>query len=173
MDIVKEFAQTMELPSVMADKMSHDPDRDTRRIAALVSLLERHGMLRRVEAGRDTSYDWMIENLSSTSNTRKEFVLLAKPLIFELRSADMKFSECGKRVSIRQELESIWLTWPCGFEGVGLDVDTNDPVGSHQYCVRCGFSTLDDNVDNDRWRCGCPECGYVGYLLDVDGGPAG
>ena len=167
--VIREFAHTMEIPSMMADKMSHDPDRDARRIAALVSLLERRGVLRRINADPD-DYDAMVRRLSAMLNTRREFVLSAKSLIAELGSACLQFNEDGRRIGARQGLETMWLTWPCRFEGVGLDVDIYNPVGGYQYCVRCGFSTLDSNTDNERWWRGCPECGYPGYLLGVGGG---
>ena len=168
--IIREFAHTLEIPNVMADRMSHDPDRDARQIAALVSLLERHGLLRRTESVMEPNFRAMAQCLSAMSNTRREFVSSTKSFVAEL---DLHFSEDGRRIGIREGLEALWLTWPCGFEGEGLDVEVYDPIGGHQYCVRCGFSTLDDRMENDHWRRGCPECGYPGYLLDMDGGPKG
>ena len=169
LDMIREFAHTLELPSRMADKMSHDPDRDARQIAALVSLFEWHGLLRRIRL-QDTGYDSMIMQLSAMLHTRSEFASSAKQIIAKLHSTRATFIQDGRPVSIRQGLESMWLTWPCWFEGVGLDVEVYDPVGNHQYCVRCDFSTLDDYMENDHWRRGCPECVYPGYLLDVGRG---
>ena len=142
----------------MADRMSHDPDRDARQIAALVSLLERHGLLRRTESVMEPNFRAMAQCLSAMSNTRREFVSSTKSFVAEL---DLHFSEDGRRIGIQEGLEALWLTWSCGFEGEGLDVEIYDPIGGHQYCVRCGFSTLDDRMENDHWRRGCPECGWV------------
>ena len=72
---------------------------------------------------------------------------------------------------MRQMLEVCLLAWPYQFDGMGIAVDIYDPDGLPQHCVRCSFSTRDDDsVGHDQWKRGCPECGYAGYLLEMDGG---
>ena len=48
--ILREYAGTLVLPDMMADRMSDDPERDARHIAAVVGALEECGLLRRVAA---------------------------------------------------------------------------------------------------------------------------
>lgn len=174
MDTIREFADTLDLPDKMADRMSEDPDRDARNIASLVGELERGGLLSRRKADRSGAYNAMSGAMSAALHTRQEFVASAREAAAAMRSRGETFQEDGVAVGTRRGLEALWLSWPFWFDGVGVEIDSYDPDGRSEYCARCGFSTMDDpGVGQDRWRRGCPECGYVGYLLDVDGGRGG
>ena len=172
-DIIREYAETLDLPNKMADKMSDDPDRDARNIASLVLLLEQSGLLSRVKVDRSERYDMMVEHMSAMLHTRSEFVSFARVLGDTMRSEGVKFQEHGRVADTQRGLEAVWLSWPFWFNGIGVDITPYDPDGQSEYCVRCGFSTLDDTAAGpDHWKRGCPECGYAGYLLDMDSGQA-
>lgn len=68
---------------------------------------------------------------------------------------------------IEPMMESLRLEWPYDIWGDGMDVVRYDPAGTSEYCIRCGFSTLDGDAGPGVWRRGCPECGYGGYLLGL------
>ena len=159
-------AEVLELPNVLADPMSDDPDRDAHNIVKIILLLESHGLLKRVD---DRPYGWLVKNLSAMVCSREEFNTLAPPIIDKIRMNNIKCSDGERRISERHAVEHAYLSWPYSFEGLGIQVDYYDIVGVSLNCVKCGFSTLDDpNADESYWSRGCPECGYIGYLLDVD-----
>ena len=134
-------------------------------------LLERRGLLTRTKADPPGKYDKMIGFLSAMVCTRSEFVERARHVAAAMRLHNTECLDGGRRISVRQMLEVYWLAWPYQFDGVDMDLEVYDPDGLAQYCVRCGFSTRDDDsVGSDQWKRGCPECGYAGYLLDMDGG---
>ena len=170
---LREFTSTIELPGMMADKMSDDPERDARRLAGVVTVLEGHGLLRRVPVP-DHPNIGIIQTVSALTCNRREFANWKGPLADEMRRKGVKCTAYGKPVSAESVLEAMRLAWPCVFEGVGITRGSYDVTGMMEYCVRCGFSTLDDDsVGPDHWERGCPECGYGGYLLDLDeDGPA-
>lgn len=173
-DTIREFADTLDLPDKMADRMSEDPDRDARNMASLVAALERGGLLSRRETDRSGTYNAMSRAMSAALHTRKEFAASARATAAAMRSKGENFQEDGGAVGVRRGLEALWLSWPFWFEGTGVEIDSYDPDGHSEYCARCGFSTLDEpGVGQDSWRRGCPECGYAGYLLDMDGGRKG
>ena len=171
--ILREYAGTLELPDMMADRMSHDPERDARRLAAVVGALEECGLLRRIAAEGDR-FGGMESAMSAMNCNRADFEKLIGPMSDALRSASIPCMEHGKIVSERRFMEALRLAWPCWFEGDGMEIGTFDPTGSMQFCVKCGFSTLDDDsADIGHWKRGCPECGYDGYLLGLYGVPDG
>lgn len=166
---LREFTNTIDLPTTMADKMSHDPERDARRLVAVVNTLERYGLLRRLPA-TDNRDAGIIQVASALSCDRREFAGRCRRLAGELRRKNMGFSAHGKPVSIETVLEAARLAWPCVFEGVGITVNEYDLTGVSEHCVKCGFCTLDDDdVGQEYWERGCPECGYPGYLVELDG----
>ena len=165
---LREFTDKIELPTTMADKMSDDPERDARRLAKVVITLERHGLLKRVPAP-DHPNIRMIQTVSALTCNREEFNGWKGPLAEEMRRRGVKCTSYGKPVSAESTLEAMRLTWPCVLEGVGVTRDAFDVTGLSEYCVKCGFSTLDDNkVDFDHWERGCPECGYPGWLVGLE-----
>ncbi len=171
-DIIRKYTRTLTIPWPMADKMSDDPDRDARFVLKITSLLEQHGLLKRCSAP-ESDYSEMIDRVSAASCGRADFERWIEPLSREIRDNKAEFVERGKRISARRTLEALRLKWPYWFEGVGFDVELHDPTGAAEFCVKCDFSTLDDDeVHSDHWRRGCPECGYGGYLLDARGGHA-
>lgn len=170
--LLRKFAKMLALPSPMADQMSQDPERDARRIAKVVVILERHGLLRR--RATDSEYEFeLLADLSSSLSAavcrRDEFIPLARDAATRLRARGEQITRSGSPVGMRWALEMARLTWPYWFEGDGFKVHGYDPAGAIQYCVRCGFSTLDDDtVGAGVWAYGCPACGYEGFLLDMD-----
>ena len=166
---LREFAEIIELPMTMADKMSDDPDRDARRLAGVVLTLEKHGLFRRVHVPDHPNLR-IIETVSALSCNRPKFNDWLGPLASELRRKKVKITAYGKPISAENYLEAARLAWPCVFEGVGIVRDAYDLTGASEHCVKCGFSTLDDNdAGPDHWERGCPECGYPGYLIGLDG----
>lgn len=164
---VRETSEKVFVPGVMADKMSYDPDCEARRIASLTSLLVRHGLLRRVERD-DLRYGAVVRKINAASCTRRSFRRLSGSMAAAVRAVNGEQAGPGKEVEAWQ-LEVLRLMWPHWFEGVGVTVIEYDPAGTSEYCVRCHFSTLDDGTAGaDAWSRGCPECGYGGYLLDLD-----
>ena len=90
-----------------------------------------------------------------------------------LRLSGAQWVEYGRPASEWRTLETMRLAWPCWFEGDGIEIGTFDLTGSTQFCVKCGFSTLDDDsVNPEHWERGCSECGYDGYLMGLYGVPA-
>ena len=171
--ILREYAGTLELPDMMADRMSDDPERDARRLAAVVGALEECGLLRRIVAEGDR-FGGMESAMSAMNCNRADFEKLIGQMSDALRSASIPCMEHGKIVSERRFMEALRLAWPCWFEGDGMEIDTFDPTGSTQFCIKCYFSTLDDDsVNHGHWKRGCPECGYDGYLLGLYGVPDG
>lgn len=169
LEIIREFVCTLELPAMMSDSMSDDPDRDARQLAAMVSVLERRGVIRRVQVLGDN--DELAERLSALNIPRDEFERRAGILIPEMRR---KNAEAGGRGALdpKYAVEAMWLAWPCWFDGARIAVVQYDPTGLSGFCCRCGFSTLDDDsAGQDRWQRGCPECGYPGYLLRLENNP--
>ena len=171
-NVLREYAGTLELPGAMADRMSDDPERDARRMGKMVGALEKCGLLRRV-ADEDIQFPEMRQTVSALNCDRADFEKWVGPMGRTLRSLGVRSVEYGRRVDERRTLEAMRLAWPCWFEGDGIEIDAFDPAGSVQFCVKCGFSTLDDKVGADHWERGCPECGYDGYLLGLDESPAG
>lgn len=170
--ILREYAGTLELPDVMADRMSDDPDRDARQLADVVGVLERCGLLRRV-ADKGIQFPEMRNTVSALNCDRADFEKWIGPMRRAMRSMGARCVENGRPVGERLTLEAMRLAWPCKFEGDGVDVDTFDPAGAAQFCAKCGFDTLDDDAVHDsHWARGCPECGYPGYLLGLYGVPA-
>ena len=91
-----------------------------------------------------------------------------------MRSRGENFREGGGAVGTRRGLEALWLSWPFWFDEAGIEIDSYDPDRRSEHCARCGFYTMDDpGVGQNRWRRGCPECGYAGYLPDMVGGSKG
>ena len=174
-DMVRESVDTVLLPDMIADPMSADPDRDARRLVRVVSLLERHGLLRRRarSGGASDRYglsEHLAERLSAAACSRSEFARRARRTAAAMRADGARLTHGGKPISMRRAFETVRLLWTHWFEGVGVDVVAFNPMGMTQYCVRCGFSTLDDDgAGAGHWRAGCPECGYDGYLLGLDG----
>ena len=167
---VREHAGVLGLPVMMADRMSDDPERDARQIAGLVSLLERHGLLGRHGGAMGLPYGDAVRELSAMSCTRAEFAERSVRVEAAMRAANVGCTEDGRPIEYAQMMETMRLTWPCLFRGNGIDVDVFDPTGFSQFCVRCGFATMDDaGAGPGLWKDGCPKCGYAGYLLGVDG----
>lgn len=165
---VKEHSGVLGLPVLMADRMSDDPERDASRMAGLVSLLERHGLLARRKA-KGLPYGDAVKKLSAVSCTRAEFVERSVQVEAGMRAAGVACSENGKPISYDQMMETMRLVWPCLFKGNGINVDVFDPTGASQFCIKCGFTTMDDaGADTSCWKDGCPKCGYPGYLLGMD-----
>lgn len=137
---IQEFVNTLGIPNMMADYMSDDPERDAYSMIQIVRLFMEHGLL---EYGKSD------EKLSAMGCSRAEFEKMCVN------------SDIAPRI-----LEKTHISWPYKFIGRGIGISYYNIIGSSQYCVRCSFSTLDDKGGN--WREGCPHCGYVGYLLDLD-----
>lgn len=174
--ILREFAGDIGLPTMMADRMSDDPDRDARQLAGVIAALERHGLLRRIDMPdwRSGVHGDIIEKVSALDCDRERFGVWVKHFTAVLRANGTKCMDGRRRVSARRMLEAARLSWPCIFEGDGVGVTIYEAGGSMEHCVRCGFSTLDDDeLGADHWERGCPECGYAGYLLEMDKGRAG
>ena len=172
---VRELAGALAVPRRMADRMSADPERDASRTARLAECLVRHGLLRRAAADQNRPRGGLISKLSAASCDRTTFSRRASSMVASMRRRGLKGADSGERVSEWQMMESLRLEWPHAFEGEGIGVVGYDPAGMSQYCIRCGFSTLDDGgAGPDRWRRGCPKCGYGGHLLGLalDGGSA-
>lgn len=164
---VRKFAGSLRLPVVVADRMSDDPDRDADGLAEVAALLEEYGLLRRIGVVRDDMVKEMAEQLSAAVCTRREFNRMAREFIRRVRDTEQYKRHGG--AAVRFMLESAWLTWPHWFEGDGISVYGYDPTGELENCIRCGFSTLDDDGTDDRaWKNGCPECGYNGHLLGLN-----
>lgn len=171
--ILREYAGLLVLPNVMADRMSHDPEHDARQLAAVVGALEECGLLRRIAIKGDR-FGGMKSAMSAMNCNRTDFEKRIGPMSDALRSAGISYMEDGKLVGERRLMEALRLAWPCWFECDGIEIGTFDPTGSTQFCVKCGFSTLDDDsVNHEHWKRGCPECGYDGYLLGLYGVPDG
>ena len=175
MDIVREFAKTVDIPNPMADRMSDDPDRDARRAAGLVEHLERHSLLHRVKPHkRDGMSDLLIRQLSAAVCTRREFARTAKGAVADARARFPRLESNDRPLNLRWIVEGCRLRWPCRFEGIGMSVGEYNPTGMSEYCVRCLHSTLDnDDADAGYWKDGCPKCGYAGYLWGLDDRLAG
>lgn len=162
--IMRDYVKELEIPGMMADKMSDDPERDAQNLAAIIKVLEKFGVLRRVEAtNRNPKEDRMAKALSALTHSRKEFVGVIKKL--SKMKHNLKFDD-GK-VSVRYGLESCRLAWPCWFESDCFDIDAYEPVGIIQFCAKCGHSTLDDDMEPSYWKNGCRECGYRGLLVGL------
>ena len=167
-DFIKEHVHGLELPADMADCMSDDPDRDARRIGAVARLLVRHGLLTRTK--RDPPPDKEVFKVSVFVCDRAKFTSRARQLATDLRSKRVRFVFRNEKISMRRAFEEFRLTWPCMFDSPTIDIDLYGPVGYHEFCVRCYYSTLDDDsAGDDVWDDGCPKCGYTGYLLGLDG----
>lgn len=149
MDHIRNFAGIVTLPDKMADKMSDNPERDAARAMAVVSLLERHMLVRRVEPDANPR-----ARLSVMNAARREFEADAEVV-----------AAYGGRAADILEVDAARLAWPCGFAGKDLNVDIGsyDPDGCMRFCPRCWY--VDEDVG--CWRDGCQKCGYVGYLFDV------
>ena len=171
--VLREFVGTISIPNMMADPMSDDPERDARHLAGAVTALERHGLLTRVPI-TDYPYADSVQVVSALSCDRHQF-LQARGLVADgLRKRGVRCVMHGQRISVNHMLEVMRLAWPCVFEGIGVGVDAYDVDGISELCVRCGFSTLDDDdVGQEYWERGCPECGYPGYLVNIHVGQAG
>lgn len=137
---IRSSVDTLGIPSMMADCMSDDPERDACNISKIVRLLTEYGLL---------GYGRCDEAPSAMMCSRAEFEKM-----------------CVDSDKEWQTLEKMRISWPCRFVGRGIRVNYYNITGSAQYCVRCSFSTLDGK--DDSWQDGCPHCGYVGYLLDLD-----
>lgn len=167
-DAVRGLVGTLAVPGRMADHMSADPERDAARAANLAECLVGHGLLRRAATDPDRPRGGLISSLSAAACDRTAFSKRAAKMVANMRRRGMRGTDGGAHSSEWQMMESLRLEWPHGFEGDGIDVARYDPAGISQYCVRCGFSTLDDaGAGADMWRRGCPECGYAGYLLGL------
>lgn len=167
-NMVRSSTSLLLLPDKLADRMSESPDRDARALGKLVLLLERHGLLRRFDIDAPKLDVELSMSMSAVLHTRRAFAATVRAMAPDLRSMGGTFTEDGKVVGMRRMLEVVWLSWPFLFNGVGIDVMLYPPDGRTEYCVRCGFSTLDDEgAGPDRWQEGCPECGYDGYLLGL------
>ena len=165
---VREHAAVLGLPLMMADRMSDDPERDAGRVAELILSLERHGLLERRKA-KGLPYGDAVKKLSALSCTRAEFAERAVQVEAAMRAAGVACSENGKPIPYEQMMETMRLVWPCLFRGNGIKVDVYDPTGTSQFCVKCGFTTLDGaGGGSGSWKDGCPECGYAGYLMGMD-----
>lgn len=163
-DAVRDIAGSLAVPRRMADRMSADPERDAARTVRLAECLGRHGLLRRAEADPNRPRGGLIARLSAASCDRTAFSRRAASMVANMRRQGLKGDGGGEW----QIMESLRLEWPHALEGDGIDVIRYDPAGMSQYCIRCGFSTLDGgNAGPGMWRRGCPECGYGGYLLGL------
>lgn len=169
--VVREFVEVLEMPILMADPMSDDPERDARRMHDLALLLVQHGLLRRVETSSNNStVDWIVGLLSADTCNRRDFVDKAKAISKKASHDGMMFQNGRHVIGTRHALEAFRLWWPQWFAGVGFEIGVYNPAGISKYCVRCYHSTLDDaDAEADDWVDGCPECGYEGYLLDLKG----
>lgn len=163
---IRKYAKEMLLPSMMADRMSDDPERDAVRLAKTMDMLVGRGLVRRTSLP-DQTYTRLAGQVSAAVCGRGEFEAMCAVMEPKLERNGAKFTEHGKPVGAKYMLERARVSWPHWFEGVGLKVDPFDPDGAAQHCVKCGFSTLDDDVGDEHWSRGCPECGYKGYLIGV------
>lgn len=167
---VREFAGSLELPGAIADRMSDDPDRDARRLVEIVSVFESHGILHRMAVNRDDRVGKMAGHLSAAVCTRREFERRASGFKEYAHYAGLQAGMVHSRAVAPTMLETAWLTWPHWFEGDGVEIREYDPAGGLENCIRCGFSTLDDDgVGAESWKYGCVKCGYNGHLLGLDG----
>lgn len=137
---IREFVSTIGIPNMMADYMSDDPERDAHSMIKIVQLLADHGLL---------EYNKSDGGFGAMTCSREEFEKMCM-------DSDVE----------RQTLEKARISWPCRFNGRGIGISYYDITGSAQYCIRCSFSTLDDDKGGN-WKDGCPHCGYVGYVLDL------
>lgn len=170
-DFIRMHAKTLLLPDPVADRMSDDPERDAQHVSRIVSMLERAGTLRRVPVNRgDPELDAKVAKLSVLNCPRDKFDRMVGVAERKRASAGAKSADGRKRFGPQYHMEAMRLAWPHWYEGVGMvDVAPYDSTGNLECCVRCGFSTLDDPVSGtDSWRRGCPECGYFGFLLDME-----
>lgn len=164
-EYVRKCTPTLSLPGMMADKMSDDPERDASGVAALVGVLERHGLLRRAEAGRSANLSMLVDKVSAMRIPRATFEARAEAAEVAVRATCAHITDDGRRIPPRQKIEELRLAWPCRFEGVGIDVEYYHPAGYGGFCPKCFFTP--DGGEEDYWRRGCCECGYAGYLLDI------
>ena len=160
---VRKHTSTLLVPSMVADKMSDDPERDAVQVAKTVSMLERYGLLKRVALTTTTDLQEMALVMSALNVTREEFEARAGDMAAKMEKNNPRITEDGRKVSVRHGMEAARLTWPCGFEGGGVDVAYYNATGRNKFCPKCGF-TPSGKAD---WRRGCRECGYAGYLLDI------
>ena len=189
---LREFAKSYEIPQMMADTMSPDPERDARDLVGLARILVQHGLLRTAgdtrlehmhdmlkplyldELPRRTDDDdgsevgRMIRNLSAAGGGRAEFVQSAKRMVAQARDRGAQFTWRGAYINMRVTVELFRLAWPHWFESDHADVYAYDPNGMYGLCIQCGFSTLDgDAIGDAGWDCGCPACNYGGLLLGM------
>lgn len=170
--VLRKYAGSISLPNRMADKMSDDPERDAGRLLGLVEVLVGNGLLRRVELP-DRPDRRVLGMVNITACDRSEFTQRKGAMVEALRDG-VEGVGGGMHAGGEFALEGFRVVWPWWFDGVGVDVGSYQVDGMSEFCIRCGFSTLDDgSVGPDGWRRGCPECGYVGYMLGMDAGRAG
>ena len=169
-DMIRKSTHKLFIPRRLADRMADDPDRVARLTVGTMRLLERYGLVSRIESDPSGLFGTMLKSLSAALHTRREFVKNAKSMAAVIRSGSVGLADNGRKIGARYATEMAWLSWPFWFDGVGVDVLPYDPDGMFGYCVRCGLSTLGNpNMGPGSWRHGCPECGYEGYLIDLDG----
>ena len=173
-DFIKKSCRVIDIPHVMADRLSDDPECDARRIADLMRLFMEYGLLEKKDivalgtaADGGRLFARLANRLSAFVCTRGEFAARARPLADELRTQTY-FHESGVKISMRRAFEIARLWWPCVFKSDEIEVATYDPYGEHEFCPRCYFSTLDTDSEKGVWKGGCPKCGYTGYLLGLE-----
>ena len=171
--IMREFTNIVGIPNIMADPMSDDPERDARHLAGMMATLERHGLLKHSPI-TDHPYTESVGVVSALSCDRHQFLQARGSVADMLRRRNVRCVVRGRRVSIDHMLEAMRMAWPCVFEGVGVGIGVYDTDGASEYCIRCGFDTLDDDdMGPEHWERGCPECGYLGYMINMHVGQAG
>ena len=154
---------SLVLPGMMADKMSDDPERDAEGVAALVGVLEEHGLITHTKPAKPTINDRLAASMSVMCVDRAEFERRANYAANTINHTGMCVVDDDHIVTAQQGLEAARLAWPCDFEGIGIRLDYYGCNGRGGFCPKCGFA-----VDGEEaWRRGCRECGYVGYLLGV------
>lgn len=170
-NMIRNSTHKLFVPRKLADRMSDNPDRIARRTVKTMRLLERHGLVSRIKLpDKSGMFGNILKSLSAALHTRREFVKNAKDLAAAARFDDVGFTDNGRPIGVKHAAEMAWLSWPFWFDGIGIEVLPYDPDGTFGYCVRCGLSTLGNpNLGPGSWRNGCPECGYEGYLIDLDG----
>lgn len=169
-DMIRKSTHKLFIPLKLADRMSDDPDRIARLTVRTMRLLERHGLVSRIGPPDGWKFGKMLTSLSAALRTRREFVKNAKDVVAAERFDSVGFTDNGRPINAKHAAEMAWLSWPFWFDGVGVDVLPYEPDGMFGYCVRCGLSTLGNpNMGPGSWRHGCPECGYEGYLIGLDG----
>lgn len=166
---IRKRASFLKFPTKMADKLSGDPERDALGVARMVELLIRHGLLKRVKSNESPTTLEIAEKVNVVNMTRKKFDKKSEGIADSLTKDGLVPVRHGRLMDVREALEEARLQWLYGVEAVGIDMKYYDPAGMLRMCVKCGFSTRDEQGGGgaEVWKWGCRECGYAGYLLDI------